>query len=301
VHKTAARASPKREFIAAALLGVLGTLGASASAETGVAASAKQEAQAGAEAGGQTDAQIAMAALNPVAAMYSLPLEYNYDHEIGPQEDGHKNYINVQPVLPFSIGEDWNLISRTIIPLIDQEDIFPGAGSQSGIGDITQSFFFSPKSPTDSGWIWGAGPVLYLSTASDELLGAEKYGAGPTAVFLKQTNGWTFGALLNQIWSFAGNGNRADINSMYMQPFVSYTTKSLTTFAVNSESSYNWDADRDPWTVPINLMATQFFKVGKQRLTLRVGARYWADSPDSGAHGWGGRVTLTFLFPVAKK
>ncbi len=101
-------------------------------------------------------------------------------------------------------------------------------------------------------------------------------------MFLKQTNGWTFGALLNQIWSFAGSGNRSDISSTYMQPFVSYTTKSLTTFAVNSESTYNWEADKDPWTVPINFMPTQFFKVGKQRLTFRLGARYWADSPDSG-------------------
>jgi hypothetical protein len=287
----------KPRFTAGALLAALACAGAPACVRADTAAAPAEQPDAGAA----SDQAVAMAALNPVAAMYSLPLEYNYDHEIGPAEDGHKNYINVQPVLPFSIGEDWNLISRTIIPLIDQDDIYPGAGSQSGIGDTTQSFFFSPKSPTESGWIWGAGPVFYLSTASDDLLGAEKYGAGPTAVFLKQTNGWTFGALLNQIWSFAGSGNRSDISSTYMQPFVSYTTKSLTTFAVNSESTYNWEADNDPWTVPINFMVTQFFKVGQQRLTLRVGARYWADSPDSGPHGWGGRVTLTFLFPVAKK
>jgi len=289
MHKTGVRTSPKKKFIAAAFLTAFAAASAPASAETAAAA------------GGQSDQAIAMAALNPVAAMYSLPLQYNYDHEIGPQEDGHKNLVNVQPVLPFSIGQDWNLISRTILPVVWQQDIFPGSGSQSGIGDITQSFFFSPKSPTDSGWIWGAGPVFYLSTASDDLLGAEKWGAGPTAVFLKQTHGWTFGALLNQIWSFAGSSNRSNISTTYMQPFVSYTTKSLTTFAVNTESTYNWEADKDQWSVPINFMVTQFFKVGKQRVTLQGGARYWATTPDSGPHGWGARVTLTFLFPVAKK
>jgi hypothetical protein len=299
MHKTGVRTSPKKKLIAAAFLTALAAASAPASAET--AASAPASAETAAAASADSEHAIAMAALNPVAAMYSLPLQYNYDHEIGPQEDGQKNYINVQPVIPFSIGQDWNLISRTILPVIWQQDIFPGSGSQSGIGDITQSFFFSPKSPTDSGWIWGAGPVFYLSTASDDLLGAEKWGAGPTAVFLKQTHGWTFGALLNQIWSFAGSSNRSDISTTYMQPFLSYTTKSLTTFAVNTESTYNWEADKDQWTVPINFMVTQFFKVGKQRVTLQGGARYWATSPDSGPHGWGARVTLTFLFPVAKK
>ncbi len=177
MHGSAVELPRRKWFIAAALLAALISASAPACAQADSAATAAEHPDASAA----SDQAVAMAALNPVAAMYSLPLEYNYDHEIGPEEDGHRNYINVQPVLPFSIGEDWNLISRTIIPLIEQDDIFPGAGSQSGIGDVTQSFFFSPKSPTDSGWIWGAGPVFYLSTASDDLLGAEKYGAGPTA------------------------------------------------------------------------------------------------------------------------
>lgn len=244
----------------------------------------------------QSEEEIAKAAQNPIAAMISLPLQYNYDQNIGPLEDGHKSYINVQPVIPFSLNEDWNLISRTIVPVIWQSDLFPGAGSQSGIGDTTASLFFSPKKPTSGGWIWGVGPVFYLPTASDDLLGADKWGAGPTAVFLKQEHGFTYGALMNHIWSVGGDSDRADISNTFLQPFFSYTTKTHTTFAVNTESSYNWETEQ--WSVPINLLVKQLVKVGEQRLQLTAGARYWADSPDNiGPQGWGARLEVSFLFP----
>jgi hypothetical protein len=275
MHWRTAKLSQKRTVICAASLVTL----AAASADVG--------AQESSEA-------IAKAALNPVAAMISVPIQYNYDRNIGLREDGRKNYVNVQPVIPISLDDDWNLISRTIVPLVWQSDIFAGAGSQSGVGDITQSFFFSPKKPTADGWIWGAGPVIYLPTASDDLLGADKWGLGPTAVLLKQEHGWTYGVLANHIWSVGGAG-KADINSTFLQPFLSYTTASLTTFGVNTESTYNWKTEQ--WAVPINFMITQFLKIGEQRLTVQGGARYWADSPDSGAHGWGARFTLTLLFP----
>ena len=273
---TAVNTSHKKNLIVAASLATL------------AAASATVFAQ-------KSDEEIAKAAQNPIAAMISVPLQYNYDQKFGSQESGHKNYVNVQPVIPFSISDDWNLISRTIVPVVDQQDIFPGSGSQSGIGDITESLFFSPKKPTESGWIWGAGPVFLLRTASDNLLGAEKWGLGPTAVFLKQESGWTYGALVNHIWSVGGDSNRADVSSTFLQPFLSYTTKTHTTFAVNSESTYNWKTQ--DWAVPIHLIVKQMVKVGEQRLQLETGARYWADSALGGPHGWGARFTVTFLFP----
>lgn len=274
--KTMVKASHKQDLIAALLLAALATASVDLCAQ-------------------KTEKEIALAAQNPVAAMVSLPLQYNYDQNIGPWEDGHKNYVNVQPVIPFSINEDWNLISRTILPVVWQSDLFPGAGSQSGIGDITQSFFFSPKRPTAGGWIWGAGPVIYVPTASDDLLGADKWGLGPTAVVLKQAHGWTYGMLANHIWSVGGSG-RADINNTYMQPFLTFTTKTFTSFTVNSESTYNWETEN--WSVPINFMISQLIKVGQQRLQLQAGARYWAESPDAvGPQGWGARLTVTFLFP----
>jgi len=242
-----------------------------------------------------SDAELAKQALNPIAALVSLPLQLNYDENIGPAEQGEKWQLNVQPVIPFSIGADWNLISRTIVPLVSQQDVVPGAGTDSGVGDITQSLFFSPKKPTAGGWIWGAGPVLLLPTGSEDRLSAEKWGLGPTAVVLKQESGWTVGALANHIWSVAGDDDRNDISATFLQPFVSYTTKTLTSFTVNTESTYDWEWKE--WSVPVNVQVAQLFKIGPQILQLAVGGRYWATSPDNGPEGWGVRVQLTLVFP----
>ena len=167
-------------------------------------------------------AELAKKTLNPVADLISLPIQFNYDRGIGPTDDGKKYVVNIQPVIPISIGPDWNVISRTILPIIDQDDILPdGSADATGIGDITQSFFFSPKKPTSQGWIWGAGPVLLLPTASDDDLGGEKWGLGPTAVALRQEHGFTYGILANHIWSVAGDSDRSDISATYLQPFFS--------------------------------------------------------------------------------
>jgi len=190
------------------------------------------------EAGGADEASLAMQLSNPVAALISVPLQLNYDQDIGPADDGDRWLLNVQPVIPFELNDDWNLISRTILPLVHQSDIFPGVGTKTGTGDIVQSLFFSPKAPTASGWIWGAGPVLLLPTGSNDLLTTDKWGAGPTAVVLKQSNGWTRGMLANHLWSFAGDGDRADVNATFLQPFLTYTTPTQWTFAVNTESTY---------------------------------------------------------------
>jgi len=242
----------------------------------------------------KSDDELAKATQNPIAAMVSVPIQYNYDQKIGRVEDGHKNYVNFQPVVPFSLNPDWNLISRTILPVVDQSEIFPGAGSQSGLGDVTESLFFSPKKETSRGWIWGAGPVFLVPTGSNDLIGAKKWGLGPTAVFLKQEHGFTYGALVNHISSVGGSG-KVDISNTFLQPFFSYTNKNHTTFSVNSESTYNWKTDQ--WSVPIHLLVSQLMKVGGQPLTLQAGARYWATTPDNGPHGWGARLTLTLLYP----
>ena len=147
---------------------------------------------------------------NPVASLISVPLQYNYDENIGLDDKGSKSVLNVQPVIPLSLSQDWNLIIRTIVPLIDQQDVSARGESESGMGDITQSFFFSPKAPV-GGWILAAGPVGYYRSATDTQLGAEKWGAGPTALALKQTGPWTVGMLTNHIESFAGDDDRAEV------------------------------------------------------------------------------------------
>ena len=232
---------------------------------------------------------------NPVAALISVPLQLNYDGNIGTKDDGSRWTLNIQPVIPFSLNEDWNVISRTIIPLVDQKDIAPGAGSQSGVSDIVQSLFFSPKAPTSSGWIWGVGPVFLLPTGSDDLLTTDKWGAGPTAVALKQSGPWTYGGLVNHIWSVAGDDDRADINATFLQPFVTHTTKSAISISALIESTYDWDSEK--WSVPMALMVTKVTKIGNQMFSFGGGVRYWADGPDSGPDGWAARLVFTFLFP----
>ncbi len=238
-------------------------------------------------------AELAKKLQNPVASLIQVPIQNNFDFGAGPTGDGFQYKVNVQPVAPFSLNENWNLISRTIVPIVYQENIF-GTTSQSGLSDTVQSFFFSPKAPTQGGWIWGAGPVFLFPTATDDLLGTEKWGAGPTAVLLKQQNGWTYGALANHIWSFAGESSRADVNATFLQPFVSYTTKKFTTFTLNTESTYDWENRQ--WTVPLNGIVSQLVKVGGRPVQFSLGARYYADGP-SGGPDWGLRFAVTFLFP----
>lgn len=240
-------------------------------------------------------AEIAKKLNNPIAAMISVPFQLNYDKDIGPTEDGKTTYVNIQPVIPISLNDDWNVISRTILPVKWLEDI-PPDNDEDGIGDITQSAFFSPKALTADGWTWGVGPALLLDTATERALGAGKWAAGPTAVALKQANGWTVGGLTNQLWSYAGNGDRTDVNATFLQPFVAYTLPTYITLAVNSESSYDWKADE--WSVPVNFLVSQVFKLGDQPMQIQLGARYWADTPEAaGPEGWGWRLSYTLVFP----
>ena len=231
---------------------------------------------------------------NPVASLISVPFQLNYDSGFG-ATDADRWVLNVQPVIPFSIGEDWNLISRTIVPLVDIDGLLPGSDGAGGIGDTVQSLFLSPKEPTSGGIIWGVGPVFLLPTATDDLLGAGKWGIGPTGVVLRQTGPWTYGALANHIWSVAGDEDRADVNATFLQPFVSYTTPGATTFALNSESTYDWE--NEAWTASVNATIGQVVPIGGRPVSFTGGLRYWVDSPEGGPEGWGARFVVTLLFP----
>lgn len=247
-----------------------------------------------AESGGDSAADIAKKLSNPVAGMISVPLQNNFDFGGGPRDEGFQYRLNVQPVIPISLSEKWNLITRTIVPFITQEKRTGISSSETGLGDTTLSLFFAPKEPGAGGVTWGIGPDFYFPTATDDVLGAEKWGAGPTAVLLWQKHAWTYGALANHIWSFAGEDRRQDINSTFMQPFVSYQTKTHTTFGVNMENTYDWENDQ--WTVPLNFFVSQLVKMGKLPVSLQLGGRYYAEKP-SGGPDWGLRFTMTFVFP----
>ncbi|MYM64790.1 transporter [Pseudomaricurvus sp. HS19] len=238
---------------------------------------------------------IAKQLANPVAALISVPFQNNFDFGGGVDDDGFRYTLNVQPVIPFDLSEDWNLISRTILPLVYQDDFVNDGGmSQTGTGDTVQSFFFSPKAPTSSGMIWGVGPAFLLPTGSNDSLSAEKWGAGATAVALMQAGPWTYGALANHIRDVAGEDNRADVRSTFLQPFLVYGAGGGWTYALNTESTYDHEADQ--WTVPINFQVNKVTTIGSQMVQLGGGLRYYAEAP-SNAPDWGLRFNVILLFP----
>jgi hypothetical protein len=230
---------------------------------------------------------------NPVAALISVPFEYTWDTKAGVNEQGDKNYLTLKPVVPISINQEWNLISRTVMPLVKQSNITPGT-TQSGVADITQSFFFSPKAPTSDGLIWGVGPIISIPT-NETGLSSKQWGTGPTGVLLKQSGTYTFGLLAFNLYGLGNpDAGMNKLNNLFLQPFVTKQLGQGLSVSSNLESSYDWTGDK--WTVPLNLSVAQVMKVGNQPISFSVGARYFIERPES-APNWGLRATATFLFP----
>ena len=252
-----------------------------------------QEVSPGAQGGGESMSDIAEKLNNPVASLISVPFQNNFDWGGGPDDDGFQYKLNFQPVIPIKLNDRWNLISRTILPVIDQQDRI-GTGTESGLGDPAASFFFSPNQGSPSEPIWGVGPILLVPTATDDLLGTEKWSAGPTFLVLKQDHGWTRGILASHVWSFAGEDDRDYVSLTSLQPFLSYTNAMHTTFGGNFESTYDWNSEE--WTVPLNLFVTQLVKIGDTPVSFQLGARYYLDKP-SGGPDWGLRFSVTFVLP----
>ena len=248
----------------------------------------------GQEAGQDSEHALAMKLQNPVAALISVPFQNNFEWGSGLRSEGFKYTLNFQPVIPISITENWNLISRTIVPVIQQNDVVPDS-SQGGLGDILQSVFFSPKAPGPGGIIWGLGPAFLLPTSTADFLGGQKFAIGPTAVVLRQHSGWTYGILLNHLVSTGGTRSTEDVNATFLQPFLSFTTKTRTTFALNTESTYDWESSK--WTVPLNLTVKQLLRLGGAPMQFELGPKLYVEGPTS-APDWGIRFTYTLLFPT---
>jgi hypothetical protein len=237
--------------------------------------------------------ELAMQLANPIASLISVPFQLNYDRDLGPA-DGDRRTLNIQPVVPISLNERWNLISRTVLPVVSADEIVPGAGGFSGTGDTVQSLFFSPTEPVN-GWIVGYGPVFLIPTGTDDRLTADQWGAGPTGVALKQNGPWTYGVLANHIWSVAGNSNRPDVSATFLQPFLSYTTPAAVTYSVNMEATYDWEADES--TVPLSVGVSKVVTIGRQVASIGTNLRYYASAPDNGPDGVALRFTFTLLYP----
>lgn len=246
-----------------------------------------------AQAASQSQADLAKKLSNPISDLVSVPFQFNWAQPVGPNDET-RMIMNIQPVMPFSISEDMNLIFRMIVPFIGQPPLSPGGEAASGMGDVLASFFFSPKSTQP--FIWGVGPAFSVPSTSEPTLGSGKWSGGPTAVVLKQSGGFTYGALVNQVWSFGGAANRPDVSQMFLQPFFTYTTANAVTLGINSESLANWKAESDTWTVPINLFVTKVATFGPFPGAYQLGFGYYVAKPDT-APDWQLRATITLLLP----
>jgi hypothetical protein len=239
-------------------------------------------------------AELAKKLANPVASLISLPFQNNTDVGIGDDHDGYKNTMNVQPVIPITLTKSLNLITRYIIPVVSQKNITGEGTSQAGLGDATISAFFSPAE-AKNGFVWGAGPVFLVPTATNEFLGGKKFGIGPSVLALLQKHGMTIGALVSQTWSVAGDEDRSEVNFLYLQPFFNYNWKSGAGLGISGEITQNWEAGNT--TAFINPAVSGVTKLGKQIVSLLIGPRIQVASPNGNGADFGIRAQLVFVFP----
>ena len=241
-----------------------------------------------------TTDELAKAAQNPVADLISLPFQNNTNFGVGPGDDV-QNVLYIQPVIPFEMSENWNLITRTIAPVIYQPELVPGYGSEFGLGDINTTLFLSPSKPGK--FIWGAGPIFSFPTASDTVLGTGKWGIGPSVVVLTIRGPWVVGAVANNLWSYAGDDDREEVNQFLLQYFVNYNLPKGWYISSAPIITANWKADSgNKWTIPFGGGVGKIFRIGKQPMNAQVQAFYNVEKPEFGAD-WTLRLQLQFLFP----
>ena len=248
-------------------------------------------------AAAQDTEALAKAAQNPLASLISLPFQLNTNFDFGPL-DKTQYVLNIQPVYPVSLNDDWNLITRTILPIISQPAFGQGQSRETGIGDIQFTGWFSPTKPTSGGWIWGVGPVLQFNTASANRLGQGVWGLGPSVVALKMTGPWVIGGLLNNVWSISEDSGRADVNQLLFQPFINYNFPDhpgrYLTFAPIITA--DWEASDDKWLVPLGLGIGQITRIGKRPVNMQASFYYNVERPDQAAK-YQIRLQIQLMFP----
>ena len=255
-----------------------------------------QEQPAPAPAAPGEGADLAKKLSNPVSDLVSVPFQFNWEQNVGPHDDT-RFILNVQPVMPFTLTKDLNLVARVIVPLVSQPALFEGGSPTFGVSDVLTSFFFVPSRP--GSFTWGAGPVISFPSTSEPTLGTGKWNVGPTVVVLKQSGPWTVGALWNQVWSVGGNEARQDVSQMFLQPFASYTTRSLWTISLQSETTANWKAEEKKWTVPVNVLFSKLSSFGPFPASYSFGVGVYAAHPETG-QTWKLRGAITLLLPRKK-
>ena len=243
-----------------------------------------------------SDEDLAKLAQNPVGNVISVPFQNNSNLNMGPSK-GTQNVLNIQPVIPIDVNAEWNVITRTIIPVVSMPSMGPNSNSAQGIGDVVVTAFLSPANPGK--WIWGAGPVAQLPTNSTAELGNKNTGLGPSVVLLHMDSEspWLFGALVNNIWSVSSNNQGGSYNNGLIQPFVNYNYPSGFYLTSAPIATVNWQASSgQQWTVPIGGGVGKLFKLGDLPINTSLAAYYNVVRPDYGPN-WQMRVQVQFMFP----
>ena len=240
------------------------------------------------------DEDLAKQSQNPIADLVSLPFQSNTNFNAAPF-GRTQEVLNIQPVVPLHISPDWNMISRTIVPVVSQPDpVFDR--NTNGISDITQSLFFSPVH--SGALIWGAGPVFTIPSATDPILGTGRVLFGPTAVFLTTPGHIVMGVLLNNQWSVGGDALRPSVNAFLAQPFFNYNMPHGWYLTSSPLITSNWlAAPGHQWTVPVGGGFGRIFKIGEQPVSANIAGYYNAIRP-TGTPDWQLRAELSLLFPT---
>jgi hypothetical protein len=240
--------------------------------------------------------ELAKLAQNPVGNLISVPFQNNTNFNVGPLS-GTQNILNIQPVIPIEINKDWNIITRTIVPVIWQPALSPTIDSTTGIGDTVFTAFLSPAQP--HGLIWGVGPVVQLPTNTSDELGNKNWGLGPSFVVLKLEHGnpWVYGVLVNNIWSLSSSKQGGAYNNGLIQPFVNYNFAGGLYLTSAPILTVDWKADSGQrWTIPLGGGIGKIFHIGKLPVNTQISAYYNVVHPDNGAN-WQLRAQVQLMFP----
>ncbi len=236
--------------------------------------------------------EISKALSNPVANIINVPFQMNWDYGAGPNGDGQDYYMKIQPVIPVQLTDDWRMLSRSIFIVESKYNM--GFDGETGLGDWTQTFFISPVKKEGDHFVWGAGPVFLIPTATENHLGQKKWGIGPSVILVEELEDWTIGILANHIWDLWGDSDRNYVSQSFLQPFVARHFPHAIAVTLTSEYTYDWH-EGDQY-VPINLMVSKVFRIGKLPINVSLGGRYYIDKP-TGGPDWGLRLMITFVLP----
>jgi hypothetical protein len=243
--------------------------------------------EAQAEEGGTSIAELTQERLNPLATAYNLQGTMSFG--FARHQDVQPTFT-LQPLIPLPLTEDWRLVTRTDLSIID----LPGPDGVTGLGDLTTSLFLTP---TRTGkWVWGAGPIFQFPTATNEALGTGKWSAGPTGVLVYVDGPWLNGILVSHLWSFAGQSDREDVSLTTIELKFSYQFSNGWYVQTNPVMTYDWKAPAgEGWTIPVGFDVGKVFQVGSMGITLQLGAYYNAKKPP-GTADWTLETSVTLTF-----